>query len=129
MKNFISHIDHIVMTCTNVQKTAEFYHQVLGLDVITFGENNARYALQFGNQKVNLHQYGSEIKPHADSPTPGSIDICLITETPLNDMVTHLTNHGINIESGPVSRTGAVGKITSIYFRDLDNNLIEVSNY
>ncbi|XP_059833152.1 glyoxalase domain-containing protein 5 isoform X1 [Hypanus sabinus] len=88
-----------------------------------------RKALSFGNQKFNLHEIGKEFEPKAHKPTAGSIDLCLITDTPISKVIEHLKVCGVNIEEGPVERTGAVGPITSIYFRDPDNNLVEVSNY
>lgn len=123
----ISHIDHIVLTVENIEATVKFYTQVLGMEEVTFGQG--RKALGFGNQKFNLHQKGKEFEPKAANPTPGSIDICLIANTPISSVVTHLRNLDVKIEEGPVQRTGAQGPITSIYLRDPDSNLIEVSNY
>lgn len=97
------------------------------MDEITFGQG--RKALGFGNQKLNLHQKGKEFEPKAANPTPGSIDICLITNTPISSVMAHLKSLGVKIEEGPVQRTGAQGPIISVYFRDPDRNLIEVSNY
>ncbi|XP_040028731.1 glyoxalase domain-containing protein 5 isoform X2 [Gasterosteus aculeatus] len=88
-----------------------------------------RKALTFGQQKFNLHQLGQEFEPKAKHPTPGSADLCLITSTPLATVAAHLKVCGVQIEEGPVERTGAVGNIASLYFRDPDHNLIEVSNY
>lgn len=97
------------------------------MQVITFGEG--RKALAFGSQKINLHQYGHEFEPKAHQPTPGSADLCFVTKVPLKQVIHHLQDCEVIILEGPVSRTGATGPIMSIYFRDLDNNLIEVSNY
>ena len=97
------------------------------MDEITFGQG--RKALGFGNQKLNLHQKGKEFEPKAANPTPGSIDICLITDTPISSVIAQLKSLAVKIEEGPVQRTGAQGPITSVYFRDPDRNLIEVSNY
>ncbi|XP_077466005.1 glyoxalase domain-containing protein 5 isoform X2 [Stigmatopora argus] len=97
------------------------------MEVVTFKGN--RKALGFGNQKLNLHQLGMEFEPKAKHPTSGSADLCLITKTPLTTVAAHLKSCGVQIEEGPVERTGAVGAITSLYFRDPDENLIEVSNY
>ena len=123
----IERIDHIVFTVENVDETCEFYHRVLGMEIATFGEG--RKALSFGRQKINLHQWGKEFEPKAAAPAPGTQDICLITKTPIADVTRHIQGCGIEIEDGPIRRTGAVGPIMSIYFRDPDNNLIEVSNY
>ena len=100
------------------------------MKVETFGESVARRtALVFGRQKFNLHQAGREFEPKAMRPTPGSADLCLITETPIEEVMRHLTALGLAIEEGPVPRTGATGRIRSVYFRDPDHNLIEVANY
>ena len=123
----ISKLDHLVLTVKDIQNTCDFYEKVLGMKVVTFGEG--RKALQFGNQKINLHQIGMEFEPKAKHPTPGSADLCFISESPIEDVAAHLTKNNISILEGPVYRTGALGKIHSIYFRDPDQNLIEVSNY
>uniref|UniRef100_A0A8C5P8J2 Glyoxalase domain-containing protein 5 n=1 Tax=Leptobrachium leishanense TaxID=445787 RepID=A0A8C5P8J2_9ANUR len=123
----IKHLDHLVLTVRSLEKTINFYSEVLGMEVTTFKGN--RKALSFGIQKINLHEAGKEFEPKASSPTPGSADLCLITETPLGTVLKHLQDHGVQVEEGPVSRTGAVGEIKSVYFRDPDHNLIEVSNY
>ncbi len=122
----IDHLDHLVLTVADLDKTCDFYRRVLGMDVETF--QGGRKALRFGNQKINLHQAGHEFEPKAKLPTPGSADFCLIAATPLDDVVAHLTKLGILIEEGPVDRTGAVGPIRSVYIRDPDGNLIEISN-
>lgn len=123
----IDHLDHLVLTVKSVAATCEFYSNVLGMEVVTFGKD--RKALSFGAQKINLHESGKEFEPKADHPTPGSADLCFITKTPLNDVIEHLHQLGIEIIEGPVNRTGAVGRIVSVYFRDPDMNLIEASNY
>ncbi|KAM9310209.1 glyoxalase domain-containing protein 5 isoform 2-T2 [Pholidichthys leucotaenia] len=123
----VSHLDHLVLTVKSIPDTISFYSSVLGMEVITFKGN--RKALSFGHQKINLHQLGQEFEPKAKHPTPGSADLCLITKTPLSTVAVHLKASGVDIEEGPVERTGAVGTITSLYFRDPDRNLIEVSNY
>jgi catechol 2,3-dioxygenase-like lactoylglutathione lyase family enzyme len=123
----IARVDHIVLTVKSIQTTCEFYARVLGMEVVTFGEG--RKALSFGSQKFNLHEAGKEFEPKANNPTPGSIDICLITETPIADVIPELHNAGVTAIEGPVKRTGATGPIMSVYFRDPDNNLLEVSNY
>jgi len=123
----IDALDHVVLTVKDIDATCDFYTRVLGMEVVTFGQG--RKALTFGAQKFNLHQAGKEFEPKASRPTPGSIDLCLITSTPLTEAIGHLMACGVNIEEGPVPRTGARGPITSVYFRDPDLNLIEVSNY
>ncbi|XP_043560592.1 glyoxalase domain-containing protein 5 [Chiloscyllium plagiosum] len=123
----IAGLDHIVLTVKSIEDTVAFYSQTLGMEVTTFKGN--RKALSFGNQKFNLHEVGKEFEPKAHKPTAGSIDVCLITKTPVNKVIEHLKTCGVHIEEGPIERTGAVGPITSVYFRDPDNNLIEVSNY
>ncbi len=122
----ISHIDHLVLTVKDITATCNFYSFILGMEVITFGEG--RKALSFGNQKINLHEAGREFEPKAARPTPGSVDLCLITDVPLWQAQAHIEGAGIEIVEGPVDRTGATGKIRSIYFRDPDLNLIEISN-
>jgi catechol 2,3-dioxygenase-like lactoylglutathione lyase family enzyme len=123
----ISHLDHLVLTVADIEISCQFYQSALNFEVITFGEN--RKALQFDSQKINLHQVGKEFEPKALRPTSGSADLCFIAETPLKDVIAHL--HALNIEivESPIERTGAIGKILSIYLRDPDQNLIEISNY
>ncbi|XP_071614019.1 glyoxalase domain-containing protein 5 isoform X2 [Heliangelus exortis] len=113
---FIQSLDHLVLTVKNIEDTVGFYSKVLGMEVVTF-------------KKFNLHEAGKEFEPKARHPVPGSADFCLITEVPLEQLLDHLQACGVTIEEGPVARTGAVGPITSIYFRDPDENLIEVSRY
>jgi len=123
----IERIDHIVFTVADVEATCNFYERVLGMKVETFGEG--RKALCFGVQKINLHQFGKEFEPKAKAPAPGCQDICLITGVPISKVMQHLASCDIEIEEGPIKRTGATGPINSVYFRDPDGNLIEVSNY
>jgi catechol 2,3-dioxygenase-like lactoylglutathione lyase family enzyme len=123
----IERLDHLVLTVRDIAATCDFYSTVLGMQVVTFGEG--RKALAFGQQKFNLHEAGREFEPKADRPTPGSADLCLIAEGPLSDVIDHLSARGVPILEGPVKRTGALGPITSVYFRDPDQNLIEVSTY
>ncbi|WP_336042353.1 VOC family protein [Acinetobacter dispersus] len=123
----IRHLDHLVLTVADIELTCQFYHSALKFDVITFAKN--RKALQFGNQKINLHQVGKEFEPKALRPTSGSADLCFIAETPLNEVIAHLQAQQIEIIEGPIERTGAMGKILSVYLRDPDQNLIEISNY
>ena len=123
----IKSIDHLVLTVRNIDATVDFYQKVLGMQVETFGAG--RVALKFGLQKINLHQQGKEFEPKAESPTPGSADLCFITATPLDEAIKHVRQQRVEIIEGPVDRTGAQGAIASFYFRDPDSNLIEVSNY
>lgn len=123
----VDRLDHIVLTVADVAATCAFYERVLGLRVVTFA--GGRKALSFGNQKINLHQAGREFEPKAAAPTPGSADLCLVSKAPLDQVIAHLHSCGVSILEGPVQRTGAMGPITSVYFRDPDNNLIEVCNY
>ncbi|MDR4950812.1 VOC family protein [Chryseobacterium sp. ES2] len=123
----IKNLDHLVLTVADIDKTIKFYTHVMGFEVVTFGEN--RKALIFGNQKINLHQKGYEFEPKAKTPTCGSADLCFIAETDVHEIMKELRQKNIEIIEGVVDRTGAVGKIKSVYFRDPDYNLIEVSNY
>jgi len=123
----IDRLDHLVLTVQNIETTCAFYSNVLGMQVITFGDD--RKALKFGQQKLNLHQAGHEFEPKASVPTPGSADLCLVTKTPLEQVMDHLRSHGVAIETEIVQRTGAIGTIRSIYLRDPDGNLLELSNY
>lgn len=123
----VDRIDHIVLTVSNVELTCEFYSRILGMQVVTFGNN--RKALQFGQQKINLHQLGQEFEPKALKPTSGSADLCLITKIPLSQVINHISSCGVDIINGPMKRTGALGSVESIYIRDPDGNLLEISNY
>ena len=123
----IDHLDHVVLTVRDIDATCAFYTRVLGMDARTFGDG--RRSLHFGAAKINLHQQGREFEPKAATPVPGSADICLITSTPLGEVTGHLLECGVEIIEGPVQKTGATGPILSVYFRDPDGNLIEVSNY
>ena len=123
----IDRIDHVVLTVFDLERTIDFYSRVLGMEPVTFA--GGRRGLAFGRQKFNLHQAGREFEPKALRPAPGTIDLCLITETPLAEVMDELRKHGIAIIQGPVDKTGALGPIMSVYFRDPDGNLIEVSNY
>ncbi|MEM7714568.1 MAG: VOC family protein [Cyanobacteria bacterium P01_A01_bin.68] len=127
MQQFVNRIDHLVLTVGNIEATCNFYHQVLGMEVITFG--NDRKALKFGEHKINLHEAGNEFEPKALHPIPGSADICFISDEPVAQIKTHIISCGVDIMEGPVTRTGSTGSIESIYLRDLDGNLIEISNY
>lgn len=123
----IERLDHLVLTVRDIAATCAFYTRVLGMEVVTFGEG--RKALAFGQHKFNLHEAGREFEPKADKPTPGSADLCLIAQDPLDDVIAHLNACAVPILEGPVKRTGALGPILSVYFRDPDMNLIEVSTY
>lgn len=123
----IEAIDHIVLTVKDINATCEFYTQVLGMQITTFSDG--RIALSFGSQKINLHQYEQEFEPKAKRPTPGSADLCFISALPISEVINHLDVNGVEILEGPVLRTGAAGAINSVYFRDPDGNLVEVSNY
>jgi len=122
----ISHLDHLVLTVADIENTCNFYQTVLGFEVITF--KGDRKDLKFGHQKINLHQLGKEFEPKALQPTPGSADLCFISATPISEVVAHLNQLNIQIEEGPVERTGAMHPILSVYIRDPDQNLIEISN-
>ena len=124
----ISRLDHLVLTVVDIPTTVDFYERVLGMRHETFGEQG-RSALLFGDQKFNLHELGREFEPKAEKPTPGAIDLCLVTEWDLQRVQVHLAAQGVAVEEGPVTRTGALGRIESVYFRDPDGNLIEVSRY
>lgn len=123
----IDRLDHLVLTVADIDATTAFYTRVLGFDVVTFGEG--RKALTFGRQKFNLHQQGKEFEPKAKAPTPGAIDLCLIADTPIEAVIDELRALDVVIEEGPIDRTGATGPIRSVYIRDPDRNLIEISNY
>lgn len=123
----IDRIDHVVLTVRSIAATSEFYARVLGMSVVKF--DTGRVALAFGQQKFNLHQVGNEFEPKSDRPTSGSADFCLVTSTPLGQVVQYIESCGVPIELGPVTRTGAVGTIQSIYVRDPDGNLVEIANY
>ena len=123
----IERLDHLVLTVRDIAATCEFYTRVLGMEVVTFGEG--RKALAFGQHKFNLHEAGREFEPKADKPTPGSADLCLIAQGDLQAVIAHLAACAVPILEGPVKRTGALGPIRSVYFRDPDRNLIEVSTY
>jgi catechol 2,3-dioxygenase-like lactoylglutathione lyase family enzyme len=122
----IDSLDHLVLTVRDIEASCVFYQRVLGMAVVTFGAG--RKALAFGAQKINLHQSGREFEPKAQQPTPGSADLCFLTSVPLPEVQRHLAACSVPVTDGPVQRTGAQGPILSVYFRDPDLNLIEVSN-
>ena len=123
---FLASIDHLVLTVSDINKTLGFYCGILGCQELSFGEN--RKAILIGNQEINLHIQGNEIKPHASTPTPGSADLCFLSTVPVHALVRHFGAHGIEVELGPVERTGATSELLSIYVRDPDGNLIEIAN-
>jgi len=123
----IERIDHFVLTVASIEETCAFYEKTLLMKIEIFGEG--RKALKFGNQKINLHEIGKEFEPKAKTPTSGSGDFCLISTENMDTIISHLKTCNVEIEGGPVPRTGATGSITSVYFRDPDQNLIEVSTY
>jgi catechol 2,3-dioxygenase-like lactoylglutathione lyase family enzyme len=123
----IDRLDHLVLTVADLEATIEFYSHVLGMEVATFADG--RKAVAFGNQKINLHQAGHEFEPKASRPTPGSADLCFVSETSLETWGSYLAVLGVSVELGPVERTGALGTMRSIYLRDPDGNLIEIANY
>lgn len=123
----IERIDHFVLTVSDVDATCEFYTRVLGMKVIEFGKG--RRALRFGPHKINLHMASGSPRLRAENPSVGGGDFCLITKVPIDDVVKHLQAENVEIIDGPDTRDGALGPITSVYFRDPDNNLVEVSNY
>lgn len=123
----VDHLDHLVLTVKDIEATIQFYESVMGMQKISFGDG--RFALTFGNQKINLHELGNEFEPKAGNVKEGSADLCFIINTPVEDAIKHVQSLDVDIIEGPVTRTGAVGKIVSAYFRDPDGNLIEISNY
>ena len=123
----ISGLDHLVLTVRDIDATVAFYCDVLGMEKETFGAG--RTALKFGAQKINLHEAGKEFEPKAEHPTPGSGDLCLLTSLPIETAMARVRDAGVEIIEGVVPRTGAVGPIESFYFRDPDQNLIEISTY
>ena len=123
----INRLDHLVLTVKDIDKTVDFYTKVLGIEKEIF--KGTRVALKFGNQKINLHQLGNEFEPKAFNVKDGSADLCFIIDTPLIEAKNYIESLNIVIEEGIVSRTGVNGEIDSIYLRDPDLNLIELSNY
>ena len=121
----IDHLDHLVLTTTDEEACTRFYVDVMGMALETFG--TSRKAFRFGNQKINLHVKGHEFEPKAQLPTPGPLDLCFIASAPLDEVITRLGEKGVPILEGPVMRTGATSRIRSVYVRDPDLNLIEIS--
>lgn len=123
----IERLDHLVLTVADIDRTVDFYTRVLGMRAETFGAG--RRALRFGESKINLHQAGREFEPKALCPVPGSADLCFVSATPLEQVQEQLAALGVAVEEGPVDRTGALGPIRSVYVRDPDGNLVEISTY
>lgn len=123
----LERLDHLVLTVADIERTCAFYTRVLGMEVVHFGEG--RTALKFGRQKINLHAADAIPGLVADRPTPGSGDLCFITATPLAEVAAHLGRCEVPVVAGPGPRAGAIGTIQSVYIRDPDQNLIEISNY
>jgi catechol 2,3-dioxygenase-like lactoylglutathione lyase family enzyme len=121
----ITGLDHLVLTVRDLHATVRFYVEGLGMELRAFGEG--REALHFGRQKINLHVAGHEFEPKAAYPTPGSADLCFLTQRPLTEISQRLAALGYPIIEGPVARTGATGPIRSIYVRDPDGNLVEIA--
>lgn len=122
----LDRFDHVVLTVASIEASEDFYTEVLGMEIIV---REGRHALAFGVQKINLHQRGHEVQPHAGHPASGSADLCFVTESSLADVTEYITSMRVRIELGPVEREGALGKMQSIYIRDPDRNLIEISKY
>ena len=130
MKPDLTSLDHLVLTVADLSQTVDFYSGVLGMRAERFeaADGTTRWALYFGAQKINLHQSGAEFLPKARRAAPGSADLCFLSEVPVADWMRHLAEAGVPVEEGPVGRSGATGPILSIYLRDPDGNLIEISN-
>lgn len=122
----VQKLDHLVLTVRDVEVTCRFYSVVMGMKVEEFG--NGRKALTFGSQKINLHQFGKEIQPHAKYPSLGSADFCFLTDLKMGQIVEHLAGNRVEIVDGPDHRIGANGPILSVYIKDPDGNLIEIAN-
>ncbi len=123
---YVEQLDHLVLTVEDIDTTCSFYSRILGMKVIEFA--GGRKALSFGSQKINLHKCGREFKPHANNPTPGSADLCLLTSMPVDNVIGYLREQKVEIIEGPVRRTGAKGEIVSVYLRDPDGNLLEIAH-
>lgn len=127
MRIELDRLDHLVMPCGDVESMADFYVRALDMEKVTFGDG--RLALHFGGQKINLQTAGAYNGLHAPNHLAGTQDFCLISPLPVADIKAELESRGIEVIEGPVERTGARGTLTSIYFRDPENNLVEISNY
>ena len=125
----IDRVDHVVLTVRDLGASVAFYGRVLGARVVPGKEGRGPTAVHFGRQKINIHEKGREFEPKATRPNMGAGDFCLITEAAITEVVRHLERCGVAIEVGPVPREGALGRMTSVYFRDPDGNLVEVARY
>ncbi len=123
----VEDLDHLVLNVSDIKATCRFYQRVLGMTPFTFG--NGRTALSFGNRKINLYQIGQSYSPRPDKPLSGTAELCFLSRTPVVELLDHLKDNNVSVEEGPVRREGALGPITSVYFRDPDGNMIEVANY
>jgi catechol 2,3-dioxygenase-like lactoylglutathione lyase family enzyme len=130
MTHTVTSLDHLVLTVKDIRETITFYTDALGMEAEVFHplDGTIRHALRFGGQKINLHQHGQEFAPKAGRVQPGSADLCFLSATPLDEWIPYLRDRNITIIEGPVARTGAAGGLQSIYIRDPDENLIEISN-
>ena len=122
----VDSLDHLVLTVADIAASCRFYEDAMGMRAVEFAKD--RWALHFGAMKINLHQTGNEFSPYAKKPTAGSGDLCFLTADPVGAVAERLAGAGVAIEEGPVARSGAMGELLSIYFRDPDGNLIEVAN-
>lgn len=128
MRFTVDRIDHVVVTCADLEISAAWYQRVLGMEREEFGADR-RTALRFGGQKLNLHPAEAPFAPHARRPTPGSADLCFVTAVRPDDVIAHLHGLGVAIEAGPAPRTGALGAMVAVYCRDPDGNLVEIASY
>ena len=119
-------LDHLVLTVADIDSTVRFYEQVLGMEHLV--SEQGRHALHFGEQKINLHQQDKTFEPKAALPTPGSADLCFLTDLPADELVAHLEQHSFKLVKGPIARLGARSKLVSVYLRDPDGNLLEIAN-
>ncbi len=126
----VTSLDHLVLTVADIMRTVEFYSRVLGMtpERFTPSDGSKRWALKFGDQKINLHLQGAEFDPKAARVQAGSADLCFLSDTPLAEWIAHLARDGVAVEAGPLPRTGATGPILSLYLRDPDGNLVEIAN-
>jgi catechol 2,3-dioxygenase-like lactoylglutathione lyase family enzyme len=124
----LDRLDHVVLNCRDAEATAAWYQRVLGMARENFGPDQ-RISLKFGNQKFNVRPTGAPDWITAESELPGSLDLCFVTSAPLSEVIEHLNACGVTITKGPVPQVGAIGTLSSVYFRDPDNNLLEIGSY